>query len=89
MPAYYDLWAQATGDSFWTRAAVAARAYWQRSSDPTTGLIPVRTTFAGEPEMYWDKYLAESYRAQVSMALDQIWTSAEPDEWEVDEATVC
>jgi oligosaccharide reducing-end xylanase len=86
MPAYYDLWAQATGDPFWTRAAVAARDYLKRSSDPMTGLIPVRTTFDGAPVMYWDKYLAESYRAQINMALDQIWTTGEPDEWEVDEA---
>jgi oligosaccharide reducing-end xylanase len=88
MPAYYDLWAQATGDPFWTRAAVAARAYLQRSADPNTGLIPVKWTFAGESVDYWDKYLAESYRAQINMALDQIWTTGEPDEWEVDEANL-
>ena len=37
MPAYYDLWAQATGDAFWTRAAAASRDYWRRTANPTTG----------------------------------------------------
>ena len=49
MPGYYDLWAQATGDPFWTAAAKAARDYWRRTANPTTGLTPVRATFAGVP----------------------------------------
>jgi oligosaccharide reducing-end xylanase len=86
MPAYYDLWAWATGDSFWTRAAASSRTYWQNSAHPKTGLLPVRATFAGQPVPPWDNFLAESYRAQINMALDQIWTLAEPDAWEVSEA---
>jgi len=86
MPAYYDLWAYATDDPFWTRAAASSRAYWQRTAHPSTGLMPVRATFAGQPVPNWDNFLAESYRAQINMALDQIWTLAEPDAWEVSEA---
>jgi oligosaccharide reducing-end xylanase len=74
MPAYYDLWAQATGDAFWTRAAAAARAYWQKTAYPTTGLMPVRATFAGEMVQDWNTFQPESYRAQINMALDQIWS---------------
>ena len=37
MPGYYDLWAQATGDPFWTMAARAARDYWRRTANPTHG----------------------------------------------------
>ena len=84
MPAYYDLWAEATADPFWTRAAIAARSYWQRTVHPTTGLVPVRATFGGDRVPYWDSYLAEAYRAQISMALDQIWTKGV--QWEIDEA---
>jgi oligosaccharide reducing-end xylanase len=86
MPAYYDLWAQATGDSFWTRAAAAAREYWRRTADPMTGLTPVRATFAGEVDPNYGNFLAEAYRAQINMALDQIWTTGVPDDWEVSEA---
>ena len=86
MPAYYDLWAQATGDAFWTRAAAAARDYWRRAAHPMTGLMPVKATFTGEAVPNYDNFLAESYRAQINMALDQIWTTAVPDDWEVTEA---
>ena len=37
LPGFYDLWAQATGDPFWNRAATAARAYWARVAYPKTG----------------------------------------------------
>jgi oligosaccharide reducing-end xylanase len=75
MPAYYDLWAQATGDPFWTAAAKAARGYWQRTANPTTGLTPVRATFAGVPVAGSEVFEAEAYRAQLAMVLDQIWSS--------------
>jgi oligosaccharide reducing-end xylanase len=88
MPAFYDLWAQATGDAFWTRAATAARGYWMRTANPSTGLTPVRATFAGEPVPPWDNFLAEAYRAQINMVLDRIWTTGVPDDWEVAEANL-
>ncbi len=84
MPAYYDLWAQATGDPFWTMAAKAARAYWRRTANPTTGLMPVRATFAGVPVTGSDGFQSEVYRAQIAMALDQIWTGG--DGWSQGEA---
>ena len=87
MPAYYDLWAQATGDQFWTRAAAAARSYWKNSAHPATGLMPVRATLSdGKPDAYWDMFDAESYRAHVNIALDWAWARGEKDEWEVAEA---
>ena len=88
MPAFYDLWAEATGDPFWTRAARAARDYWKRTAHPETGLTPVRASFDGEPVMLWEDFRSESYRAQINMALDWAWTKNEneKDEWLVDEA---
>jgi oligosaccharide reducing-end xylanase len=86
MPAYYDLWAEATGDPFWTRAARAARDYWKRTAHPETGLTPIRASFDGEPVMLWEDFRSESYRAQINMALDWAWTKGEKDEWLVDEA---
>ncbi len=75
MPGYYTLWAQATGDPFWTAAAEAARGYWRRTADPnpTTGLMPVRATFAGVPVAGSDVFQSEAFRAQIGMALDRIW----------------
>jgi oligosaccharide reducing-end xylanase len=84
MPGYYELWAQATGDPFWTRAAASARAYWKRTTDPTTGLTPVRATFDGVPVAGFDTFQPESYRAQIQVVIDQIWFGRDP--WEVSEA---
>jgi oligosaccharide reducing-end xylanase len=86
MPGYYALWAQAVADPFWSRAAAAARAHWARTAEPTTGLVPVKATFAGEAVAGAgsDTYQPEAYRAQIHMVLDTIWIGAVP--WEVTEA---
>ena len=84
MPGYYDLWAQATGDPFWTNAAKAARDYWQLTANPTTGLTPVRATFAGVPVTGYEVFSSEAYRGQIAMALDQIWVGG--DGWSPGEA---
>jgi len=76
MPGYYGLWAQATGDPFWTMAAKAGRDYWHRTAYPTTGLMPVRAPFAG-PVAGSDTFASEAYRAQIAMAIDQIWTGGD------------
>ena len=83
MPAYYDLWYQATADPFWRQAAVAARAYWKATANPTTGLMPVRATFDGTPVPAFDTFSAESHRIHFNMALDGIWSGDRP--WLVDE----
>jgi oligosaccharide reducing-end xylanase len=84
MPAFYELWGQATKDPFWTRAATAARAYWKRAAHPTTGLFPSRAKFDGTPIENWDTFDSESFRAQINMALDWIWFAREP--WEIENA---
>jgi oligosaccharide reducing-end xylanase len=84
MPAYYDLWAQATGDPFWTRAAGAARTHFQRVADPATGLMPERARFDGTPLSGWDVFAPQTYRAQLNMVLDSVWSGSDP--WEVAEA---
>ena len=84
MPAYYELWAQAMGDSFWSEAAASARAHWQVAAHPSTGLIPTRTYFDGTPVLNWDFFGSEAYRTQLSLALDHVWFGVDP--WQVEEA---
>lgn len=86
MPGYYDLWAEATGDPFWTRAANAGRDYWKRTAHHETGLTPVRAYFDGEPVLIWDNFESEAFRAQINMAVDWAWAKGGKDQWEVDEA---
>lgn len=83
-PGYYALWAQATGDPFWTNAAKAARDYWHRTANATTGLTPIRATFAGAPITNYGVFASEAYRTQIAMALDQIWVGG--DGWSPGEA---
>jgi oligosaccharide reducing-end xylanase len=73
IPAYYELWAQATSDPFWKHAAEAARGYLDRAAHPATGLLPVRAYFDGEPVTDWNVFEPEGYRAELNIALDQIW----------------
>ena len=84
MPAYYDLWRQATGDPFWSQAADAARAYWRASAHPTTGLVPERATFDGTPVTGSDTFVAECYRTFFNMTLDRVWSGSQP--WMIDES---
>ena len=84
MPAFYELWAEATRDPFWTRAAIAARDYWKRTAHPTTGLFPRRAYFDGTPVENWDMFESESFRAQINMALEWEWFAREP--WEIEES---
>ncbi len=84
MPAYYELWAQATGDPYWSAAASSARNYWHSVANSDTGLMPVRAYFSGQPCSGWDMYAPEGYRTQLNMVLDQIWNGK--DAWDVTEA---
>lgn len=73
MPAYYELWAQATGDTFFVDAAQAARDYLKGVADDVTGLTPVRSDFIGKPIPGFDTFLADSYRVQLNLMLDFVW----------------
>lgn len=84
MPAYYELWAQASRDPFWMRAASAARAYWKDTAHPTTGLFPARARFDGAAVPGADVYRPECYRVQLGLVVDHIWFGREP--WHVAES---
>ena len=84
MHAYYELWAQATGDSFFSDAAMAARAYYPVAAHPTTGLLPTRTDLSGMPYDGWEAFRHEAYRAPLNLVLDTIWIGA--DTWQTQEA---
>lgn len=82
MPAYYELWAQATADAFWSDAAESGRVYWQAAAHPTTGLLPVRAYFDGTPVEAWSTFAPEAYRTHLNMTLDRIWFDS--DAWLVE-----
>ena len=84
MPAYYELWAQATRDPFWSAPVTSARGYWKSVANANTGLMPIRAYFTGQPCAGWDMFGPEGYRTQLNMVLDQIWNGEQ--DWERTEA---
>jgi oligosaccharide reducing-end xylanase len=78
MPAYYALWAQATGDPFWSSAADAARLMLNRAADDTTGFMPLRAYFDGTPVPGAELFTPEGYRVLLNLVLDQIWLRGNP-----------
>jgi len=84
MPAYYELWRQATGDPFWSEAAIAGRNYWKASANATTGLLPSRATFDGTPVSGSNTFNTDNYRTLINIVLDNMWTGSQP--WAVDES---
>jgi oligosaccharide reducing-end xylanase len=85
MPAYYELWGAATGDSFWTQAAAAGRSFWKAAANTTTGMMPLRANLAdAKPVSGSDTFVPDVYRALLNLVLDRIWIGSDP--WDVDEA---
>jgi oligosaccharide reducing-end xylanase len=83
MPAYYALWAQATGDPFYTEAAEAARAFWKLIAHPDTGLMPGRVGFDGRAIKDWSTFSPECYRTYFNQIFDVIWSGST---WSSEEA---
>jgi oligosaccharide reducing-end xylanase len=88
MPAFYELWAQATGNAIFSAAADAARDFFQKVEQsvkqsldpgaPSTGLMPLRAYFDGTPVPGSDVFQAETYRVFPNLVLDEIWSVGAP-----------
>lgn len=74
-PGFYDLWAQATLDPFWNRAATAGRDYWAKAvANPMTGLVPAASHFDGSlAGGDSDRFSTEAYRSLINFVIDDIW----------------
>jgi oligosaccharide reducing-end xylanase len=83
MPAYYELWAQATGNQFFHSAAASARNFFPLAANQKTGLMPLRSYFDGTPVPGGDTFTPEAYRVLINLVLDQIWTQG--GAWELTE----
>ncbi|HWP04844.1 MAG TPA: glycosyl hydrolase family 8 [Polyangiaceae bacterium] len=78
MPAYYTLWAEATGDKFWLDAAQAARDFFPTVASTKTGLMPLRAYFDGIPVPGSDTANTEADRVFINIVLDEIWSGNNP-----------
>ncbi len=73
MPAYYELWAQATDDPFWLEAAYAARVYLSASAYDETGLVPLRAPFDIQAPLASEIFVPECFRTFLNLTLDSSW----------------
>ncbi len=77
-PGYYALFARATADERWSKAAEAGRGFLKAAAHPKTGLLPSRAGFDGVAEPGSDTFTPGVYRAQLNMALDHVFGAEEP-----------
>jgi len=78
IPAFYDAWWRATGESYWKEAAVSARELLNRTFDPVTGLSPSRVYIDGRAVETFDIFRQDDYPIGFNMALDFEWSNT-PD----------
>ncbi len=78
VPGFFEVWAAATGDSFWSASAAATRQFFMKVPDPGTGLPPRLATHAGEGIDGELIYTDGVYPFGFNLALDETWYGAEP-----------
>jgi oligosaccharide reducing-end xylanase len=81
MPGYYAVWAQALGEPIYETDAEAGRALIDRAANASTGLTPIRSDFLGKPLSGWAVFDPETYRTQINVVIDQIWTGTSHVDW--------
>jgi oligosaccharide reducing-end xylanase len=84
IPAFFELWARASGNAFWHTAAASARLFWKLAAAPSTGLTPGSADFDGTPVAGFESFAFLSYPFAMNLTMDDIWVGADP--WQVAEA---
>jgi oligosaccharide reducing-end xylanase len=72
-PGYFDIWAMAAQDSFFSNAALAARDFLSRAAHPITGLYPIAANFDGSPRQGYSKFAAAAFRVHLNLVIDTLW----------------
>jgi oligosaccharide reducing-end xylanase len=81
LPAFYELWAlwgPLSDRQFWASAAEASRDFFQRATNPVTGLAPEYANFDGSPyASSWNKqsgnFQFDSWRTAMNWSVDWAW----------------
>lgn len=81
LPAFYELWARwgpAVDRTFWKEVAAVSRDFFQRATNPATGLGPEYANFDGTPSASpWDAGSADfrydSWRTAMNWSVDWAW----------------
>ena len=91
LPAFYELWARwadKDDQAFWADAADASRAFFRRSANSQTGLMPDYAYFDGRPHRAYEKdkgdFRFDAWRPLANVALDYAWWKRDP--WAVEQS---
>ena len=93
LPAFYELWARwgpPEDSNFWMEAAAASRDYFQRVTDPVTGLAPNYSNFDGSPVTNrWSRTAAnfgfDAFRVAGNWSVDWVWWGKDARERQLSE----
>ena len=88
LPAFYALWAKwgpEADRSFWAAAADTSRAFFQKTTNPKTGLAPDYANFDGTPfsrgtYIRTASFSYDARRTQMNWAVDWSWWQKDPRE---------
>jgi oligosaccharide reducing-end xylanase len=91
LPAFYDLWAKwgpEADRSFWAAAADTSRNFFQKVTNPKTGLAPEYANFDGTPHTTGfnqrsGNFSFDARRTQMNWAVDWSWWHKDPREQEL------
>jgi oligosaccharide reducing-end xylanase len=80
LPAFYELWAlwgPQEDRAFFAKAAATSRDFFQKVTNPTTGLAPDYANYDGSPRNFFQ---ADSWRVAMNWSVDWAWWAKDPRE---------
>ena len=88
LPAFYELWARwgpVADRPFWAEAARASRDFFQKTTNPVTGLAPEYANFDGSPvtapfNPRSGTFGPDAWRTAANWSVDWSWWAADPRE---------
>jgi oligosaccharide reducing-end xylanase len=91
LPAFYELWTKwgpEADRSFWSAAADTSRNFFQKTTNPKTGLAPDYANFNGTPHttpfnQRSGNFSFDARRTQMNWAVDWSWWQKDPREQEL------
>jgi len=91
LPAFYELWARwgpARDRPFWAAAARVSRDFFQKVTNPVTGLAPDYANFDGTPVVFpfnqrSSTFGPDAWRTEANWSVDWSWWAADPREREL------
>jgi len=88
LPAFYELWSRwgpVEDRAFWAEAATASRAFFQKATNPSTGLAPDYADFDGKPHgtgfnPMSANFSYDSWRTASNWSVDYSWWHKDAEE---------